>query len=561
MAELPFVEKWRPVSLEDLVGDTSVEKLKAFVKSGSFPLAMVFHGEFGTGKTTAAKAMVRDYYVRMGLFQPEATFSDVRNATRVTRQYEGIFPPVLYVDASVTRDIDTIRNLVRNFMRTKAPGGLVKFVIFDEADRLGYDAQGALRVLLEKYPNTRTVYTTNELHKIDPAIRSRAAGGVLAFKYPPVEQVTTYLKNIAEKEGMAISDEKLREIAAESESVREAVGALGTEIALEKAEKMPAIPPRPPPPAGLEEFIPEEEPIPEEPGPQDVDVAVIVDTYFKKENGKWKKPGPHEPHYFVTFSLPDKLATPPWSEETWTFTGFGIHDTKELKKFLAEGEQDYDHADNLRMSFGQEWEGIRSVLEENPPPFNKFTTFTLHWTREHVYWSPQAEQIRDVYEYNYSPEELRGMSREELDLVAAVKRVAKGKTKSELIDNILASQAYEFPADLIRDVIRELEMIYDLERIREWKVHKPADWATLNAYWDQVPEEDRERIKALMEKHLRAKPGAFRAFLQMVKARGQVADKLGIPWREAPSLEEVARGALEDLEAVGMEALAELEEL
>jgi len=246
LAELPFVEKYRPVSLDDLCGDHNIQILKAFARSGNFPLAMIFYGPYGTGKTTAAKALVRDYYVLHGLYLPSATFRDVRSGTKVAPEYEGIFPPVLYVDASITRDIDTIRGLVHNFMKTVAPAGLVKFVIFDEADRLGYDAQRALRALLEKYPKTRTIYTTNELEKIDPAIRSRAAGGIFEFKYPSVEEVTKYLQKICAKEGVVIPDETLRKIAAESESVREAVGRLGTEIALKRVEEMPKVPVQPP---------------------------------------------------------------------------------------------------------------------------------------------------------------------------------------------------------------------------------------------------------------------------------------------------------------------------
>lgn len=270
MAELPFVEKYRPVSLDEICGDSNITTLKAFVKSGEFPLAMIFWGEYGTGKTTAAKALVRDYYVGSDLFLSDATFRDVRSGSRVTPEFEGIFPPVLLVDASVTRDIDTIRNLVWNFMKTVAPKSLIKFVIFDEADRLGYDAQRALRILLEKYPRTRTIYTTNILDKIDPAIQSRAAGGIFEFTYPSVEIVTDYLKGITAKEAVAIPDEKLRSIAADSESVRQAVGRLGTEIAIIKAEEMPVVPPAPPievkpepaeiekPPEKREAFVPGE---------------------------------------------------------------------------------------------------------------------------------------------------------------------------------------------------------------------------------------------------------------------------------------------------------------
>lgn len=245
MAELPFVEKYRPESLEGIVGDSGTDALRAFVKTGQFPLAMILYGGYGTGKTARARALVRDYYVQNGLYLPSATFRDIRSGSRLSPEYQGIFPPVLYVDAAVTRDIEFIKNTVQTFMKTVSPKGLKKFVIFDEADRLSFDAQRSLRPLIEKYPNTVTIYTTNELDKIDPAIQDRAAGATFEVRYPGAEDVTRYLKELATKEQVEIPDEKLRQIAVESESVRQAVGRLGTEITVYRSQRAP--PPTPPP--------------------------------------------------------------------------------------------------------------------------------------------------------------------------------------------------------------------------------------------------------------------------------------------------------------------------
>ena len=247
MTELPFVEKYRPESLEDIVGDSGTEALKAFVKTGQFPLAIILYGPFGTGKTARARSLTRDYYVQNGLYLPTATFRDIRSGTRVSPEYEGIFPPVLFVDAAVTRDIEFIKNTVQTFMKRVPPKGLKKIIIFDEADRLSFDAQRALRPLIEKYPNTVTIYTTNELDKIDSAIQDRAAGATFEVKYPGSEYVAAYLKKLAAKEKVEIPDEKIREIAVESESVRQAVGKLGTEITVYRAKQAPPTPPPKPP--------------------------------------------------------------------------------------------------------------------------------------------------------------------------------------------------------------------------------------------------------------------------------------------------------------------------
>lgn len=257
MAELPFVEKYRPVGLQDLVGDSNIEALKAFVKTGQFPLAMVFWGPYGVGKTTAAKALVRDYLIAQGLYLPDATFQDIRSGSKISPEYTGIFPPVLYVDAAVTRDIEFIKDVIQNFMRTMPPRGVKKFVVFDESDRLSFDAQRALRALLEKYPGTVTIYTTNELGKIDPAIVDRASGAVFEFQYPSVEDVTLFLKGLAAREYVEIPDEKLRHIAADSKSIREAVGRLGTEVAVARVKAMKEVALEKPAPVSIEAEIAE----------------------------------------------------------------------------------------------------------------------------------------------------------------------------------------------------------------------------------------------------------------------------------------------------------------
>lgn len=232
--ELPWVEKHRPVSLNDVIGSV-VGYLKAFVKTGSMPLAMVFHGDYGSGKTASARALVRDYFVFRGIFNRNATFKDIKFGRNFTEDYQGCFPPVLYVDATIAGDIETIRTRVLMFMRCLSIRGFPKFAIFDEADRLGFSAQGALRSLLEKYPNTKTIYTTNRLDSVDSAIVSRASGGVFEFKKPSVREIVAYLKRILQKEKLTLAESKLEEVAVGVKSVREAVGRLQQEAIVIKA--------------------------------------------------------------------------------------------------------------------------------------------------------------------------------------------------------------------------------------------------------------------------------------------------------------------------------------
>lgn len=238
--DTPWTEKHRPVSLNDCIGQV-VGYLKAFAKTGSFPLALIFHGEYGCGKTACAKAIVRDYYVLRGLFRRDATFIDITNATKVTREYDGIFAPAMLIDSTLLKSaangfsgVEVIRTRVQNFMQYSV-GKVQRFIVIDEADRMGHDCQEVLTSLIEKYPKTRTIWTLNDIDNIMDRIVDRASGGVFEFNKPEPKQIVGRLRQIARSEKVRVSEEELKEIAKNAPSVRNAIGMLQQECILTKA--------------------------------------------------------------------------------------------------------------------------------------------------------------------------------------------------------------------------------------------------------------------------------------------------------------------------------------
>jgi len=60
--EAVWVEKYRPKTLKEIVGQEEVvERLRGYVRSGNLP-NLLFAGPPGTGKTTAALALAREFF-------------------------------------------------------------------------------------------------------------------------------------------------------------------------------------------------------------------------------------------------------------------------------------------------------------------------------------------------------------------------------------------------------------------------------------------------------------------------------------------------------------------
>ena len=150
-----------PQTLEDIAGQTAfVSDAMGWRDSGSWPRAVLLHGMQGTGKSTAAKVMLRE---KMGDF----------------------FDPMNYiiVNASDDRGLDYIRNELKRMSAVKAVGTDRRGIIVDEADGLTPAAQDALRGIMEEYAeNVFYIFTCNEISKIKPAIQSRC----LVYEFKPI---------------------------------------------------------------------------------------------------------------------------------------------------------------------------------------------------------------------------------------------------------------------------------------------------------------------------------------------------------------------------------------
>lgn len=164
-----LAEKWRPKTIDDCVIPESTKKqIKGLIESGNIP-SMLFIGGAGCGKTTVARAIAAE----MGA-------------------------DLLFINASMEGNIDTIRTRMLQFASTVSFTNSKKITILDEADGTSPAAQGALRGFIEEFSkNHSIIFTANFASKIIDPIKSRCS--VVDFKIPGNEKTeiaTKFLKRV-----------------------------------------------------------------------------------------------------------------------------------------------------------------------------------------------------------------------------------------------------------------------------------------------------------------------------------------------------------------------------
>ncbi|WLF78588.1 replication factor C subunit 4 [Lodderomyces elongisporus] len=208
--DLPWVEKYRPRVLDDIVGnEETVERLKIIAKDGNIP-HMIISGLPGIGKTTSVHCLA---YELLGKeYYHQATME---------------------LNASDDRGIDVVRNKIKQFAQTKIsiPPGRTKIIILDEADSMTPGAQQALRRTMEIYSNTtRFVFACNQSSKIIEPLQSRCA--ILRYNKLSDEEVLARLLEIIKAEDVKFNNEGLQALIFSAEGdMRQAINNLQSTVA------------------------------------------------------------------------------------------------------------------------------------------------------------------------------------------------------------------------------------------------------------------------------------------------------------------------------------------
>lgn len=203
-SQKPWVEKYRPASLDDIVHHNEiVSVLKQTLVTNDFP-NLLLYGPPGTGKTSSITALAR---------------------TMFGNRFEG---RVLQLNASDERGIFVIRERVRKFAQSvpmsyggssgdpNNPSKLnkkvanLKLIILDEADSMTSAAQACLRRTMEIYSKTtRFCLICNYVSRIIEPIASRCS----KFRFQPIANplMLERLEHICQSENVKYTDVKVLE--------------------------------------------------------------------------------------------------------------------------------------------------------------------------------------------------------------------------------------------------------------------------------------------------------------------------------------------------------------
>ena len=207
--EVPWVEKYRPEFLTDVVGNTeAVSRLHAIAQVGNVP-NIILTGPPGIGKTSSVLCLARE--------------------TLGPAIYENA---VLELNASDARGIDVVRNKIKMFAQKKVtlPSGRHKIIILDEADSMTSAAQQALRRTMEIYSTTtRFALACNNSTKIIEPIQSRCA--VLRFTRLLDAEILARLQQVCAAEKVSYDQSGLEAIIFTAEGdMRNALNALQSTV-------------------------------------------------------------------------------------------------------------------------------------------------------------------------------------------------------------------------------------------------------------------------------------------------------------------------------------------
>ncbi|NIZ91603.1 DNA polymerase III subunit gamma and tau, partial [Kineococcus rubinsiae] len=192
--------RYRPESFAEVIGQEHVTgPLSQAISKGRITHAYLFSGPRGCGKTTSARILARCLNCEAGPTPTPCGVCD--SCTSLARGGPGSID-VVEIDAASHGGVDDARDLRER--ATFAPArDRFKIYIIDEAHMVSPQGFNALlKTVEEPPPHVKFIFATTEPEKVLTTIRSRTHH--YPFRLVPPGQLTAYLGELAEREGVSI---------------------------------------------------------------------------------------------------------------------------------------------------------------------------------------------------------------------------------------------------------------------------------------------------------------------------------------------------------------------
>lgn len=221
MAYQSLARKWRPQTLDDVLGQQAVTRtLRNALKTRRIAQAFVFAGPRGCGKTTTARILARALNCAQG-----PTDTPCGNCDACIEIAEGRDIDVLEIDAATHTGVDNVREVIIEGLSIAPARNRYKVFLIDEVHMLSTSSFNALlKSIEEPPPHVVFMMATTELHKIPDTVLSRSQ--IYEFRTISSKTVAERLRFVAEQEGITVPDDALLLLARAGEgSMRDSLSA------------------------------------------------------------------------------------------------------------------------------------------------------------------------------------------------------------------------------------------------------------------------------------------------------------------------------------------------
>jgi replication factor C subunit 3/5 len=191
---VPWVEKYRPSKLRDVILEPIHRQFfKNIIKYGIFP-HLIFYGPPGMGKTSTIINIIREFQQHHSHLDP----------TYFKNQ-------IMHLNASDERGIDVIRNQIQQFILLKPRENELKFVVLDEVDYMTKKAQQALKHLVQ-FANSQVRFCLicNYYSKLEESLRTEFI--CVRFNQLPFSEILEFVQSICQQEHIHLTNDVIQNI-------------------------------------------------------------------------------------------------------------------------------------------------------------------------------------------------------------------------------------------------------------------------------------------------------------------------------------------------------------